>query len=119
MDDIINKMAELANGFEAAAAPDDWGCAITSTPFAVFSADFHYVLLVKDGVAEPVSLQPHLCGFSMFSREKAERIAEHCTAQHQCDWVVCTPKEAAAARAQAVRNNLKWVQQRMAALQSA
>ena len=119
MDDIISKFEKLANGFEAAAAPDDWGCVITSTPFAVFSADFRHALLVKDGAAEPVSVQPHLCGFSMFSREKAERIAEYCTTEHQGQWVVSTPKEAARARAQALRAELTWMQERIAALQSA
>lgn len=119
MEDLINQMEELANGFEAAAAPDEWGCAITSTPFAVFSADFRYVVLVKDGAAEMVSLLPHLCGFSMFSREKAERIAEYCTTQHKLDWVVATPKEAAAARAKNERATVAWMRQRIAELETA
>ncbi len=119
MEDLIAMMEELATGLEAAAAPEKWGCAITNKPFAVFSADFSMALLVEEGGATPVGLRPHLCGFSMFDRETAQRVAEHCTANNPTDWVVSTPKEAAAKYAAKTRELLAFTRERMASLQTA
>jgi len=103
--DLITNTLAKAEEFEARhEASRAWGSVICEKPWVVVDDLCALALHVKGGTYTPVSVQPHLCGMSTFSREAAEIVcASRLEHNPTGGWQIVQHRDLASLRAKQLR----------------